>query len=128
MPVIYLGVISLDSEFQLSRSSNNSDMDKSFNSNFCHQEGSSTIFKYSVMLGWSIQFYIYLKNKYWYTSDDFDRIYWSSNMLPCPPSSLPYLIEIFITRCTADLYYTAVGLEKMWHSTDRQRNQLQRPL
>ena len=51
VPVIFLGVISLDSEFQLSRSSNNSEMDNSFKSNFCHQEGSGTIFKYSIMLG-----------------------------------------------------------------------------
>ena len=51
VPVIYLGVISLDSKFQLSRSSNNSDMGNSFRSNFCHQEGSGTIFKYSVILG-----------------------------------------------------------------------------
>ena len=49
--VIYLEVISLDSEFQLSSSSNDSDADKYFRSNFCHQEGSGTIFKYSVMLG-----------------------------------------------------------------------------
>ena len=49
--VIYLGVISLDSEFQLSSSSNDSDMDKSFSSNFCHQEGSGATFKYPVMLG-----------------------------------------------------------------------------
>ena len=51
LPVIYLGVISLDSEFQLSSSSNNLDTEKSFRSNFCYQEGSGTIFKYSVMLG-----------------------------------------------------------------------------
>ena len=45
-------------------------------------------------------------------------------MLPCPPSSLPYLIEIFIARRTADLYYTAVGLEKNMtenRQTDREQ-------
>ena len=51
-PSNMFGVISLDSEFQLSSSSNDSDFDKSISSNFCHQEGSSTIFKISVMLGW----------------------------------------------------------------------------
>ena len=51
LPVIYLEVTSLDSEFQLISSSNDSDTDKSFRSNFCHQEGSGTILKYSVMLG-----------------------------------------------------------------------------
>ena len=51
VPVIYLGVISLDSKFQLSRSSNNSDMNKSFRVYFCHQEGSRTILKYSFILG-----------------------------------------------------------------------------
>ena len=35
MPVMYFGVISLDSRFWLSRSSNNSDMGNSFRSNFC---------------------------------------------------------------------------------------------
>ena len=49
--VIYLGVISLDSKFQLSGSSNVTDMDKSFSSNFCHKEGGGTIFKYLVILG-----------------------------------------------------------------------------
>ena len=29
------------------------------------------------------------------------------------PSLLPYLMEIFIARHTADIYHTAVGLEKM---------------
>ena len=51
VPAIHLGVTSLDSEFQLSRSLNNSDTDKSFSSNF---------FKYSVMLGLSIWFYRHL--------------------------------------------------------------------
>ena len=51
VPVIYLGVISLDSEFQLSSPSNDLDIDKSFGSKFCYQEGSDNIFKYSVMLG-----------------------------------------------------------------------------
>lgn len=45
------GVISLDSEFQLSGSSNDSNMDKAFRPNFLHQEGSGTIFKFLVMLG-----------------------------------------------------------------------------
>ena len=49
--VIFLGVISLDSKFQLKSSLNNSDMDKYFSSNYCHQEGSGATFKYSVMLG-----------------------------------------------------------------------------
>ena len=49
--VLYLGVISLDSEFQLCSSSNDSDMDKSFRSNFCQQEGIGATFKYSIMLG-----------------------------------------------------------------------------
>ena len=43
VPVLFLGVISLDSKFQLSRSSNNSDIDNSFRSNFCHHEGNGTI-------------------------------------------------------------------------------------
>ena len=43
------GVISLDFEFQLNSSSNNSNMDKSFGSNFCHQEGNGATFKYSAM-------------------------------------------------------------------------------
>ena len=34
----------------------------SFRSNFCHQEGSGTIFKYSVILGWSIRFYRHVKH------------------------------------------------------------------
>ena len=51
VPVIYLGVISLYSEYQLSKSSNNLDMDETFSSNFCYQEGSGSIFWYSVMLG-----------------------------------------------------------------------------
>ena len=34
VPVIYLGVFSLDSKFKLSSSSNDSDMDKSFSSIF----------------------------------------------------------------------------------------------
>ena len=34
--LISKGVISLNYKFQLSRSSKNSDMDESFNSNFCH--------------------------------------------------------------------------------------------
>ena len=50
VPVIYFGIISLDSEFQLSTSSNNSVMDKSYSSNFYYQEGSSATVKYSVML------------------------------------------------------------------------------
>ena len=33
-------------------------------------------------------------------------------MLPCPPSSLPYLIEIIIARRMVDLYNTVGGLEK----------------
>ena len=41
----------LDSKLQLSRYSDNSDMGNSFRSNFCHQEGSGIIFKYSVILG-----------------------------------------------------------------------------
>ena len=45
------GVMSLYSVFQLSSSSNDSDKDKSFRSNFCHQEGSGATFKYSLMLG-----------------------------------------------------------------------------
>ena len=61
VPVIYLGVISLDSEFQLGSSSNNSDIDKSFSSNFCHQEGSGTTFKYPVMSGYSIWLFGHLE-------------------------------------------------------------------
>ena len=39
-------------------------------------------------------------------------------------SSLPYLKEIFIARHTVDLYYTAVGLEKMnREQRDRQRTE-----
>ena len=41
----------LDSKLKLSRYSNISDMGNSFRSNFCHQEGSGIIFKYSVILG-----------------------------------------------------------------------------
>ena len=51
VPVIYLGKISLESEYQLSSPSNDLDTDKSFRSSFCYQEGSGNIFKYSVMLG-----------------------------------------------------------------------------
>jgi len=51
VPVIYLGVISLDSEFQTNSSSNNSDMDKSVTSNFSDQEGSGATFKCSIILG-----------------------------------------------------------------------------
>ena len=50
VPVIDLGIINLDSKFQLSSSSNHSDMDKYFSSNFGHQEGSGATSKYSVML------------------------------------------------------------------------------
>ena len=43
-------------------------------------------------------------------------------MLSCPPSSLPYIIEIFIVRRMVDLYYTAVGLEKCdREQTDREQ-------
>ena len=60
--VIHFGVISLDFEFQLSSSLNHSDMDKSFSSNFYHQEGSGATFKYPVMLGSSIQSFEHLEH------------------------------------------------------------------
>ena len=51
VPVIYLGVISLDSKFLLSSPLNDSDMNNSFSSNFCYQECSGATFKYYIMLG-----------------------------------------------------------------------------
>ena len=45
--------------------------------------------------------------------------------MPRAPSSITYLIEIFIARYTADIYHTAVGLEKNFthgeHRTDREQ-------
>ena len=44
-------------------------------------------------------------------------------MLPLTPFSLPYLIEIFIVRQCAAIYYIAVGLEKSnREQTDRESN------
>ena len=43
-------------------------------------------------------------------------------MSPRTPSSLPYLIEIFIASTMAALYYTVVELEKMI-ITDRQKTE-----
>ena len=42
-------------------------------------------------------------------------------MFPWTPTSLPYLIEIFIARKCAALYYTAVELEKMWQTENREQ-------
>ena len=55
MQVIYLGVIILESKFQLSSSSNNSNKDELFSSNFCHQEGSGTIIS-NIQSYWADQY------------------------------------------------------------------------
>ena len=57
VPVIYLEATRLDSEFQLSSSSNGWDIERSFSSMFWHQGGSGATFKYYVNLGILIQFF-----------------------------------------------------------------------
>ena len=55
-------------------------------------------------------------------------MYWGSQRLPRTPSSLPYLIEIFMMSTVAALYYTVVELENLLRTDRERRIQLQRPL